>query len=284
MTSKQSGKHKPDNSSKVLSFGEARPDDPVGRGLGEVDLNCDMGEGIGNDVDIMPFISSANIACGYHAGDEETMNRTIELAMQYGVSIGAHPSFPDMENFGRKEMYLDEQVLYDIIVLQIQVLDTIAESAGITIHHVKPHGALYNMGAKDPAIAAIIARSVKDIDPSLVFYGLSGSHLINEAKNLGLKTASEVFADRTYQDDGSLTPRSQAGALIEVEKQALQQVLQMIKTGTVQTISGKTIPIIAETICIHGDGKHAAVFAKKINEVLKAEGIMISSPHRNIGT
>ena len=243
-----------------------------------------MGEGTGNDANIMPFISSANIACGYHAGDEETMNRTIELAMQYGVSIGAHPSFPDMENFGRKEMNLDEHILYDIIVLQIQVLDTIAESAGITIHHVKPHGALYNMGAKDPAIAAIIARSVKDIDPSLVFYGLSGSHLINEAKNLGLKTASEVFADRTYQDDGSLTPRSQAGALIEVENQALQQVLQMIKTGTVQTISGKTIPIIAETICIHGDGKHAAVFAKKINEVLKAEGIMISSPHRNIGT
>src|SRR5688572_9187816 len=262
MTSKQSGKHKPDNSSKVLSFGEARPDDPVGRGLGEVDLNCDMGEGIGNDVDIMPFISSANIACGYHAGDEETMNRTIELAMQYGVSIGAHPSFPDMENFGRKEMYLDEQVLYDIIVLQIQVLDTIAESAGITIHHVKPHGALYNMGAKDPAIAAIIARSVKDIDPSLVFYGLSGSHLINEAKNLGLKTASEVFADRTYQDDGSLTPRSQNNALIETEEQALQQVLQMIKKGTVQAISGKIIPIVAETICIHGDGKHAAVFAK----------------------
>ena len=274
MTSKQSGKYQPNDSSKAS---------PVGGGLEEaVDLNCDMGEGIGNDVDIMPFISSANIACGYHAGDEETMNRTIELAMQYGVSIGAHPSFPDMENFGRKEMYLDEQVLYDIIVLQIQVLDTIAESAGITIHHVKPHGALYNMGAKDPAIAAIIARSVKDIDPSLVFYGLSGSHLINEAKNLGLKTASEVFADRTYQDDGSLTPRSQAGALIEVENQALQQVLQMIKTGTVQAISGKTIAIVAETICIHGDGKHAAVFAKMINEVLKREGIKISSPYKNI--
>lgn len=277
MTSKKSGKYQPNNSSK------ASP--PAGGGglEGAVDLNCDMGEGTGNDNDIMPFISSANIACGYHAGDEDTMNRTIELAMEYGVSIGAHPSFPDMENFGRKEIHLDENVLYDIIVLQIQVLDTIAESAGVSIHHVKPHGALYNMGAKDPTIAAVIARAVKDTDPNLVFYGLSGSHLINEAKNLGLKTASEVFADRTYQDNGSLTPRSQNNALIETEEQALQQVLQMIKKGTVKTISGKTIPIIAETICIHGDGKHAAVFAKKINEALKREGIMISSPHRNIG-
>src|SRR5688572_22947015 len=275
MTSKQS------DSNKLRRSSKASP--PEAEGLeGAVDLNCDMGEGTGNDIDIMPFISSANIACGYHAGDEETMNRTIELAMQFGVSIGAHPSFPDMENFGRKEMYLDKHVLYDIIVLQIQVLDTIAESVGISLHHVKPHGALYNMGAKDPAIAAIIARAVKDIDPNLVFYGLSGSHLIDEAKNLGLRTASEIFADRTYQDDGSLTPRSQAGALIETEEHALQQVLQMIKTGTVQAISGKTIAIVAETICIHGDGKHAAVFAKKINEALKREGIKISSPYKNI--
>jgi UPF0271 protein len=160
------------------------------------------------------------------------------------------------------------------------VLDTIAESAGVSIHHVKPHGALYNMSARDPAMAAIIARAVKDIDPNLVFYGLSGSHLISEAKNMGLKTASEVFADRTYRDDGSLTPRSQAGALIENEEHALQQVLQMIKTGTVKTISGKTIPIVAETICIHGDGKYAIAFAKKINEALKREGIKIASPHR----
>jgi len=271
MTSKQSG------SDKLKVFSKASP--PEAEGLeGAVDLNCDLGEGAGNDIEIMPFISSTNIACGYHAGDEETMNRIIELAIKNGVSIGAHPSFPDMENFGRKEMYLDEHVLYDIIVLQIQVLDTIAESAGVSIHHVKPHGALYNMSAKDPAMAAVIARAVRDIDPELVFYGLSGSHLINEAKNMGLKTASEVFADRTYQEDGSLTPRSQAGALIETEENALQQVLQMIKKGTVQTISGKTIPIVAETICIHGDGKHAAAFAKKINEALKLEGIKIISP------
>ena len=237
MTSKKSGKYQPND------FSKASP--PKAEGLeGAVDLNCDMGEGTGNDIEIMPFISSANIACGYHAGDEDTMNRTIELAVQNGVSIGAHPSFPDMENFGRKELHLDEHILYDIIILQLQVLDTIAESAGVSIHHVKPHGALYNMSARDSAMSAIIARAVKDIDPNLVFYGLSGSHLISEAKNMGLKTASEAFADRTYQDDGSLTPRSQAGALIENEEHALQQVLQMIKTGTVKTISGKIIPCL----------------------------------------
>lgn len=230
-----------------------------------VDINCDMGEGMNNEEAIMPFISSANIACGYHAGDEDIMKRTIELALKHGVSIGAHPSFPDRENFGRTEMRLEPDVLYDMIVLQIKILDTIAEMSDAGLHHVKPHGALYNMAAKDPELASIIARAVKDSDPDLILYGLSGSHLISEARSIGLRTASEAFADRTYRDDGSLTPRTEPNALIEDTKEVLRQVKQMMQEGTVRTVSGKTIPILAETICIHGDGAHAVEFAKAIH-------------------
>lgn len=230
-----------------------------------VDINCDMGEGMNNEEAIMPFISSANIACGYHAGDEDIMKRTIELALKHGVSIGAHPSFPDRENFGRTEMRLEPDVLYDMIVLQIKILDTIAEMSDAGLHHVKPHGALYNMAAKDPELASIIARAVKDSDPDLILYGLSGSHLISEARSIGLRTASEAFADRTYRDDGSLTPRTEPNALIEDTKEVLRQVKQMMQEGTVRTVSGKTIPILAETICIHGDGMHAVEFAKAIH-------------------
>lgn len=269
MTPKKPGIPKSKGSSKAH---------PVGQGFGEVDLNCDMGEGMPGEEIIMRFISSANIACGYHAGDEDTMKRTVEIASHHGVAIGAHPSFPDRENFGRKEMNLDEDILYDIIVLQIRVLDAIAEMAGLSLHHVKPHGALYNMAAKDPMVAAVIARAVKDIDPSLLLYGLSGSYLISEAKTIGLKTASEVFADRTYQDDGSLTPRTQPGALIETEEASIQQVLQMVKNGTVSSVSGKIIPIRAETICIHGDGRNAVAFAKLLHGKLHAEGFRLKAP------
>ncbi len=240
-----------------------------------IDLNCDMGEEIGNDKDIMPFISSANIACGYHAGNETTMKETVESAMQNNVAIGAHPSFNDRENFGRKEMDLSTNEIYSLVSTQIKILDSVVQKQGTYLHHVKPHGALYNMSAKNNEIAKVIAQAVWDHNKHLILFGLSGSHSISEAKEIGLKTASEVFADRTYQDDGSLTPRSQSNALIEVEQKALEQILQMIKERTVTTVSGKRISIIAETICIHGDGKHAAAFAKKINEALKKEKIII---------
>jgi UPF0271 protein len=242
-----------------------------------IDINCDMGEGAGNDAAIMPFISSANIACGYHAGDEETMRQTIELCLNSKIAIGAHPSYPDRENFGRTDMRLPAGDVYDLVVKQIRLLEKIAASANTTLSHVKPHGALYNMAARDKYLAPVMALAVKDANEKLILFGLSGSHLITEGKNLGLRTVSEVFADRTYQDDGRLTPRHKPGALIEEADKAADQVLQMIKEGTVTALSGKKIPIVAETICIHGDGAHAAEFAKAIHAALVKEGIQIKS-------
>lgn len=239
------------------------------------DLNCDVGEGIGNDAAIMPFISSANIACGYHAGDETTMHETILLAKKYGVAIGAHPSFADKENFGRTEIHLKPQEVYEIVTTQLKGLQQIALQNNAILHHVKPHGALYNMSAKDAKLAAAIADALHNFDCNLILFALSGSVLISTAKAMGIKTASEVFADRTYQDDGSLTSRSQPNALIEDEVQAINQVVKMIKSGKVITTAGKEISIAAETICLHGDGKNAIIFARAIHQRLVAENIKI---------
>jgi 5-oxoprolinase (ATP-hydrolysing) subunit A len=239
-----------------------------------IDLNCDMGEGMATDEALMPWINSANIACGFHAGGSEAIRRTIDLALKYNVHIGAHPSFRDRENFGRKEIDLPPDKLYAIVLEQLIKIDLIAQEKGTRLHHVKPHGALYNMAARKPDIARNIAQAVKDFDETLVFYGLSGSHLISEARKLGLKTASEVFADRTYQEDGSLTPRSQPGAMIEQEEQSIGQVRQMISEGMVTTTNGLRIPIIAETICIHGDGPHAVQFARKLYQALHTDLIV----------
>jgi UPF0271 protein len=242
-----------------------------------VDINCDMGEGVGNDEEIIPFISSASIACGYHAGNENTMRQTIDCCIKYNVAIGAHPSFPDKENFGRSEMNLPADKIYELVSAQIKILSGIAESKGATLHHVKPHGALYNMAAQYQSIAAAIAKAVKDIDSALILYGLANSYSIDEAKKIGLQTANEVFADRTYQDDGTLTSRKLPNALVEDPDKAIKQVLQMIKNKTVNSVSGKLISMNAETVCIHGDGKHAVEFAKKINHQLKEEGIDIKT-------
>ncbi|MBS1919656.1 MAG: LamB/YcsF family protein [Bacteroidetes bacterium] len=242
-----------------------------------IDLNCDMGEGIGNDEAIMPFITSVNIACGYHAGNKEIMIKTIRLALHYNVSIGAHPSFFDRENFGRIEKNLSDSEIFDLILKQLKLLDDLAGNYGTKLHHVKPHGALYNLSANNSSVAKAIASAVKNFDPHLILFGLSGSQSIHQAKKINLKTASEVFADRTYREDGSLTPRSQAGAMIENAEEAVKQALQMIQSKTVNTISGKKIPIDAETICIHGDGKHAVQFAQLIHEALKKEGIKLQS-------
>jgi UPF0271 protein len=229
-----------------------------------IDINCDTGEGIGNDEAIMPFVTSANIACGYHAGDEVTIRTAILLAKGHGVNIGAHPSFPDMENFGRTEMKTTPEEVYQLVTEQLFLFKKIADSNEATIHHVKPHGALYNMAAREAALAKAVAQAVKNFDDNLILFGLSGSVSINEGKAIGLKTWSEVFADRTYQEDGSLTLRSQPNALIEEEAKAITQVLQMVQKGTVTTITGKEIPITADTICIHGDGKHAVEFARRL--------------------
>ena len=228
-----------------------------------------MGEGIGNDEALMPFISSANISCGFHAGNGDTIRHTMTLSVKHNLLIGAHPSFHDKENFGRKEMHLPTDKLYAILLEQLIKIDLIAKEKGVSLHHVKPHGALYNMAARDAQIARTIALMVKDFNETLILYGLSNSCLITEAKLLGLKTANEVFADRTYEDDGSLTPRSKPNALIEDEEQCVRQVMQMVKEGKVTTTTGKVIPIVADTVCIHGDGMHAVKLAKRIHHVLK---------------
>jgi UPF0271 protein len=239
-----------------------------------IDINCDLGEGMANDEMLMPFITSANIACGYHAGDEQTMRQTVALCLKYGVSIGAHPSFPDRENFGRREMQLPLGKVYHLIINQIIAIEKISLEAGAALRHVKPHGALYNMAAKDPSLAAAIAQAVKDFNPKLVLFGLCNSQLIWQGEALGLKTAGEAFADRTYQDDGSLTPRKMPGALIEDPEKAVAQVLEIVEEGRVTTVSGKKISIAAATICLHGDGANAVAIAKAIHEALAAKGAL----------
>ncbi|HEY8919112.1 MAG TPA: 5-oxoprolinase subunit PxpA [Chitinophaga sp.] len=243
-----------------------------------IDLNCDMGEGLDTDGAIMPFISSANIACGYHAGNKDTMQHTATLAVQHKVAIGAHPGFADKENFGRTEQHLTDNALYDLVTTQVYALQVICRSLHAPLVHVKPHGALYNMAAKDANMARIIAKAVHDVDKKLCLFGLSNSQLITAAKAAGLKTASEVFADRTYQDDGSLTPRSQANALIDSEEQAIQQVLQMVSQQKVTTVNGHTIPLTADTICIHGDGAHAVAFARAVHAALHDHHLTIRHP------
>lgn len=243
-----------------------------------IDLNCDMGEGTGNDKQIMAYISSANIACGYHAGDEKTIWDTVELAIEHKVAVGAHVSFFDKNNFGRNEISLPESDIYELITQQLIIMNEITDYFDIPLQHVKPHGALYNMSARDPAIAKIIASAIADFDRGLLLFGLSGSHSITEAAKLGLKTVNEVFSDRSYHEDGSLTPRGQPGALINGADAAIRQVLQIVQEQTVTTPTGKTIPVIAGSICIHSDGEQAVSLARSIHEALTKEGINIKTP------
>jgi UPF0271 protein len=243
--------------------------------MGSIDLNCDLGEGFENDGEIMPFISSANIACGAHAGDHDTMKRTIELAMQHGVKVGAHPGFADKINFGRIELPVTDEDVYDLVTDQILLLQRIASDVHCKVQHVKPHGALYNMAARDKPLATAIARAIKDINPDMILYGLSGSFLISEGKSMGLNTASEVFADRTYDDTGNLTPRSKPGALIISDEEAITQVLKLVNEQMVTSVTGNNIPVRAETVCLHGDGAHAVSFAQKFFSMLKQHNIEI---------
>lgn len=248
-----------------------------------IDLNCDMGEAFGNysmpdDEILMDYITSANIACGYHAGDPEVMQRTVNMAIKKGVAIGAHPGLPDLQGFGRREIKITANEAYQITLYQIGALHAFVKAAGGKLHHVKAHGALYNMAAKDTALARAIVQAVHDFDPALILYGLAGSEMIKAAQQSGLTTASEVFADRTYQDDGSLTPRSQKNAIITNEQQSVKQVLMMVKEQKVISVNNKTVALKADTLCLHGDGAHAVDFAKLINQKLKQEGITLKAP------
>ncbi|HEX8197643.1 MAG TPA: 5-oxoprolinase subunit PxpA [Pyrinomonadaceae bacterium] len=245
-----------------------------------IDLNCDMGESfgawtIGNDRALMDYCTSINIACGFHAGDATVIRKTIEIALEKGVAIGAHPSFPDLQGFGRRPMLLSAQEVFDTVLYQVGAVYQMTAALGGKLHHVKPHGALYNEAAKKTELAESIARAVKVIDKNLIFYGLSGSFLISEAEKINLKTASEVFADRTYNSDGSLTARSEPNALIHDTNRAVEQVLQIIQTQTVTATNGETAALRAETVCIHGDGANALEFAAAVRAKLTENGVRI---------
>ncbi|MDC6111905.1 5-oxoprolinase subunit PxpA [Serratia rubidaea] len=242
-----------------------------------VDLNADLGEGGVNDQALLQLVSSANIACGFHAGDAQSMRQSVRWALQYGVAIGAHPSFPDRENFGRTRMQLPAETVYAQVVYQLGALAAIARAEGGAMTHVKPHGMLYNQAAVEPALADAIARAVKDVDPALRLVGLAGSELIRAGERLGLATRQEAFADRGYLADGTLVPRGQSGALIEDDQQALQQTLEMVRHHRVRSIDGKWAAVQAETVCLHGDGEHALAYARKLRASFAEQGISVSA-------
>jgi 5-oxoprolinase (ATP-hydrolysing) subunit A len=251
-----------------------------------LDLNCDMGESfgawrMGNDEAVLAHVTSANVACGFHAGDAGTMFRTARLALARGVAIGAHPSLPDLQGFGRREMKIGAKEAYELVIYQVGALAGVCQALGTRLHHVKPHGALYNMAARDRALADAIATAVRDIDPRLVLYGLAGSQSILAARAVGLHAASEVFADRKYQPDGSLTPRSRPDAMIAESARALAQVERMVLHAEVQATDGSVVPIEADTLCIHGDEPRAAEFAGAIRQALEGWGVEVKAITRD---
>ncbi|MFD1801728.1 5-oxoprolinase subunit PxpA [Mixta tenebrionis] len=243
----------------------------------KIDLNADLGEGCASDRELLQLVSSANIACGFHAGDAQTMLQSVRWALEYGVAIGAHPAFPDRENFGRSAMQLPPETVYAQMLYQIGALRALAESEGGRLTHVKPHGMLYNQAARDAQLADAIARAVKAVDASLLLVGLAGSESIRAAQHYGLRTREEVFADRGYQADGSLVPRGQPGAMIEEEEQAISRTLDMVQHGKVESVTGERVALRAQTVCLHGDGPHALAFARRLRAAFAAQHILVSS-------
>lgn len=248
--------------------------------LKSVDLNCDMGEGFGAytfgaDKQLLAHITSANIACGLHAGEPNVMERTVHLAKKHGVAIGAHPGFPDIAGFGRRMIEFSPEEIYRFVIYQIGALQAFCKIHNVKMQHVKPHGALYNVAARDRDIAGAIARGVYDLDDSLILYGLAGSELLEAGREAGLRVASEIFADRTYQPDGSLTSRKNENAMINEVEIAVAQVERMVNEGTVVAVNGDVINLEADTVCIHGDSPQAVSFASRLREALVAKQINI---------
>ena len=237
-----------------------------------LDLNCDLGEGAGHDAALMPLITSANIACGAHAGDAATMRTTVALAQRHGVGIGAHPGFADRENFGRRELALPPAEVRALVAAQIEALRAFGP-----LRHVKAHGALYNLAARDSTVAGAVADAVCGIDPALILFVLPNSALAHAACACGLCVANEVFADRTYQRDGSLTPRARPDALIHDAGVAVSQVLRMVHDGVVRATDGTDVPITADTVCLHGDGPDPVAFARRLRAELGAAGIEVKA-------
>lgn len=246
-----------------------------------IDLNCDMGESFGNyqlgrDEAILDYVTSANIACGFHAGDPGIMRKTVKMALEKNVGIGAHPGFQDLVGFGRREMNVSPQEAYDLVVYQIGALHAFVKAEGGTLQHVKPHGALFNMASKSAVLSEAIAEAIYKLNPELILFGLAGGELIKAGQRIGLQVASEVFSDRTYQQDGSLTSRREENALIKDPNIAINQVIKMIKENKVTSLQGHDIDIEAHTVCIHGDGETALDFAKHISQALQAAGIKVA--------
>lgn len=245
-----------------------------------IDINCDMGESfgaykLGTDEEILKYITSANIACGFHAGDPATMRKTVKLALEHEVGIGVHPGLPDLAGFGRRNIDISAQEAYEMVVYQIGSLWGFVKAEGGRIQHVKPHGALYNMAAVNRELSEAIAEAVYKVNPELILFGLAGSELVSAGEKIGLRTASEVFADRTYQQDRTLTSRKLPHAVITDDDAAVAQVIRMAKEGKVMTQQDVDVDIKADTVCIHGDGAHARSFAKKIRQTLEDSGISV---------
>jgi 5-oxoprolinase (ATP-hydrolysing) subunit A len=245
-----------------------------------VDLNCDMGESFGSykmgrDAEILDYITSANIACGFHAGDPSTMKKTVRMALSKEVGIGVHPGLQDLPGFGRRNMDISPEEAYDLVTYQIGALYAFVKSEGGKLQHVKPHGALFNMASKDAKLSEAIAEAIYKIDPELILFGLAGSELVKAGKKIGIRSAHEVFSDRTYQEDGTLTSRRLPNALIKEHETAVNQVIRMVKENKVTSLQGTDVSIQADTICIHGDGEKALEFAQYISTALNEAGIKI---------
>ncbi len=248
-----------------------------------IDLNCDMGESygawkMGADAEVMPFITSANIACGFHGGDPATIRKTVRLAVDHGVAVGAHPSLPDLMGFGRRAMRISPQDMYDLVIYQAGAVEAFARAAGTKLHHVKCHGALYNMAAMDEDLSEAMVRAVKDLGSGVILYALSMSKNFELAKKANVPVAGEVFADRGYSDDGTLAPRDKPGGMIEDAAASAKQALAMIEEGYVTSLSGKRVAVAADTMCLHGDQPGAVTFAKRLRETFKERGISVAAP------
>lgn len=245
-----------------------------------VDLNCDMGESfgpwpMGSDEDVLRSVTSANIACGFHAGDPDVMRRTVRAARDAGVAVGAHPGLPDLVGFGRREMNVSPAEVEDMVLYQLGALAAFAAAEGVELRHVKAHGALYNMAARDRSLASAIARSVASFDPKLVLFGLAGSLMLEAGRNAGLRVASEGFADRAYEPDGSLTPRSRAGAVIHEPERVVERAVGMVMEGRVKTTDGSDLTLHVDTLCTHGDTPGAQALVRRLRAGLESQGVAV---------
>jgi UPF0271 protein len=251
--------------------------------VNRIDLNCDLGESfgawrMGEDAALLDLVSSANVACGFHAGDPTIMQRTVALAAARGVAIGAHVSLPDLQGFGRREMAVTPAEVHAMTLYQLGALHAFARATGTAVAHVKPHGALYNMAARDRALADAIADAVRAFDPALALFGLAGSALLDAGRAAGLRVVSEAFADRRYRADGSLQPRREPDAVIDDADAATAQALRMAQHGEVTAVDGQRVALKADTLCLHGDGTHAVDFARRLRAALEAAGLRIAAP------